>query len=271
MKPHVESVYQESLTAQCEAAILVADASSALHPGGSMASSGDYPRVAVPCKTEARMESLAGFGVLSGGIQCVVSFLSLFWDSSHALSPQRPLWPRGATLPTIRSAVHIFQFNSHSHYYHSAGYNGLSSLDGVDGEGCANLYENSQPRGFDFSYQCGERLMVSPGYEAYPARWKKQGQTLEILLPQFGKPGAFTSCEMKVGMKDTAYFRHNGLIDEEPTRTFKAWMDKHQYDPEHGKNQPLAPPPAASETTQPQAPTSPPAAGTAAGTAPQFR
>lgn len=130
--------------------------------------------------------------------------------------------------------VHIFQFNGHSHYDNRM-------LDRVDGEGRADLFENSQPQGFDFSYMCGGRLMASPGYETYPARWKKRGQTLEILQPVMGKPGAFESCEMKVSLKpDMAYFRHNGGLDEEPAATFKAWMEKHKYDPEHGLNAPQA-------------------------------
>jgi len=103
-----------------------------------------------------------------------------------------------------------------------------------------------EPRGFDFSYHCGERLMVSHGYETYPARWKKPGQTLEILQPVFGKPGAFESCELKVEMKESAYYKHNGLLNEEPAAVFKAWMEKRQYDPEHGKTEPQpAPAPAA--------------------------
>jgi len=137
--------------------------------------------------------------------------------------------------------VHIFQFNSHSHYSGPG-----RALDLVDGEGRANLYENSQPRGFDFSYRCGERIRGSAGFETYPARWKKPNQSLEILLPQFGKPGAYDACELKVEMKDTAYYRSNGGLDEEPAANFKSWMEKHQYDPEHGKNDPVrvAPAPA---------------------------
>jgi hypothetical protein len=127
--------------------------------------------------------------------------------------------------------VHIFQFNSHSHYYQR-------SLDMGDGEGRANVYENSEPRGFDFSYHCSDRLMVSPGYETYPARWKKPGQTIEVLQPVFGKPGAFESCELKVEMKESAYYKHNGLLNEEPAAVFKAWMEKREYDPEHGKTEP---------------------------------
>jgi hypothetical protein len=110
----------------------------------------------------------------------------------------------------------------------------------VDGEGRANLFENGQPRGFDYGYQCGERLRNSPGYETYLARWKKRDQTLEILLPRMGKPGAMEACEPRVEMKDIAYYRNGDTVDTEPTAVFKQWMEKHDYDPEHGKNQPVA-------------------------------
>ena len=128
--------------------------------------------------------------------------------------------------------VHVFGFNGTEHYHGQ-------SLDQVDGEGRANLYENSDPKGFDFNYSCGNRLRVSAGFETYPARWKKPGQTLEILLPEFGKPNAVESCELKVIMKDKAYFRRNGLLGEEPAAAFKDWMLKHKYDPEHGLNEPI--------------------------------
>jgi hypothetical protein len=135
--------------------------------------------------------------------------------------------------------VHIFQFNGYSHYYRAGG--GISSsLNDVDGEGRANLYENALPHGLDFSYSCSTRLMVSPGFETYMARWKKQGRVLEILMPVMGgKPGDMNSCELKVNVKDSVYVRHNGLLGEESAADFKSWMEKHQYDPEHGKNEPV--------------------------------
>lgn len=128
--------------------------------------------------------------------------------------------------------VQVFQANSHSHYRERL-------LDYVDGEGRANLFENGQPRGFDFSYRCGQRLMTSAAYETYPARWRKPGKEIEILLPVMGKPGAGRSCGLKVAMKEGAYYRHNGALEEEPAAAFKAWMEKHQYDPERGKNEPV--------------------------------
>ena len=79
--------------------------------------------------------------------------------------------------------VHIFSHNSVSHYW---GPGGARSLDEVDGEGRANLYENGEPRGIDFRYVCGNRLMNSMGFETYPARWKKPGKELQILLPADG-------------------------------------------------------------------------------------
>jgi hypothetical protein len=143
--------------------------------------------------------------------------------------------------------AHIFSHNSHSHYRDR-------TLDWVDGEGRANLFENGEPRGFDYSYRCSERLRNSSGFETYLARWKKRDQTLEILLPKLGKLGATDACELRVEMKDIAYYRHDGLVDTEPPATFKQWMEKHQYDPEHGKDQPVrtAPGEAAPATNPPE-------------------
>lgn len=130
--------------------------------------------------------------------------------------------------------VHIYQHNSHSHSYHQV-------VEYVEGEGRANLYENGAPRAFDYSYRCGDRIMNSIGYETYLARWKKPGKSLEVLLPVMGKPNAADTCELKVEVKDgMAYYKHNGLVNEEPAPIFKEWMEKHQYDPEHGLNQPVS-------------------------------
>jgi hypothetical protein len=57
-----------------------------------------------------------------------------------------------------------------------------------------------------------------------------------------GKPGEMSSCDLKVEMKETVYFRHNGSLNEESAAAFKAWMKKHDYDPEHGRNLPVFPP-----------------------------
>lgn len=155
--------------------------------------------------------------------------------------------------------VHVFQYNAHSHYYGR-------SLEQVDGEGRANLYENSQPKGFDFSYECSARIMGSAGFETYVARWKKPGRELEILLPVMGgKPGEMSACDLKVSLKeDTVYYRHNGLLGEEPAAKFKDWMVRHQYDPEHGLNEPVNPSSEPAQSSDAQQPAPP--AGAGAGT-----
>lgn len=129
--------------------------------------------------------------------------------------------------------VSIFQFNGHSRY-------AMGTLDAVDGEGRANLFENGEPRGFDFAYQCHIRLMGSDGYETFMARWKKPGRELEVLMPVLGgKASDMNTCNLKVTLKDgTAYYRRNGVLAVETSAQYKDWMSKHDYDPEHGKNQP---------------------------------
>ena len=83
----------------------------------------------------------------------------------------------------------------------------------VDGEGPVNLFENGEPRGFDFKYRCGERLQEGiQDLETYLAKWKKPGKQLEILLPQFGKPDSYDSCDLDVLMKtNTIYRSSNGI------------------------------------------------------------
>ena len=130
--------------------------------------------------------------------------------------------------------VNIFHHSSYSHY---AGPSGIRSLNDVDGEGRANLFENGEPRGFDFRYNCSHRMMNSAGDETFRARWKKPGTELEMLLPaQAG------TCTLKVEMKDGIAFRrrNDGTMIEVPAAQFKEWMVKHQYDPEHGKEVPMA-------------------------------
>lgn len=128
--------------------------------------------------------------------------------------------------------VHIYSHSTHSHYWHK-------SLEVVDGEGHANLFEGGWATAFDFSYECETRLQNSVGYSTVMARWKKRGAELELLLPAMGR-----TCTLKTEMKDgISYVSRNGHLEEEPSTAREAWMKKHQYDPEHGFDLPanLAP------------------------------
>jgi hypothetical protein len=135
--------------------------------------------------------------------------------------------------------VLILYRNGNRHYHGMGG--GLSSLEQVDGLGGADLFENGQPTAFDFNYNCSQPITPMPEYETFMARWKKPGRILQIVMPVMGKPGDMNSCDLNVTLKQgIAYFHHNGGLSEEPSAQFKEWMIKHQYDPEHGKNIPVA-------------------------------
>jgi hypothetical protein len=152
--------------------------------------------------------------------------------------------------------IHIYR-RSETTFYHNR------QAEEAKGEGRANLFENGEPKGIDFQFECDTRLQTSSGYETFPAKWKKPGQELVILQPQFGKSG-YDTCRLKVMVKDFVYVSRNGNLNSEPADVFKQWMRKHDYDPEHGRNipvqvapadnpdRPAAPPPAPPPPAPPQ-------------------
>jgi len=122
----------------------------------------------------------------------------------------------------------------------------------VEGVGVADLFEDGEPRGFQFAYSCTATMEASGAYSTFPARWKKKEKTLEILLPQAGKPWNSESCSLNTEMMTgLVYYWKNGAVAEEPAAALKDWMAKHQYDPENGKEVP-AMAPGEAETSDPQ-------------------
>jgi hypothetical protein len=110
--------------------------------------------------------------------------------------------------------LHIYQTNwSHN----GSGYHGY---------GRANLFdEQGAPHGVEYTYECDDHLMASNGNEAYPAKWKKQGQSVEVIFGEIGqKPDQFHACEFKRALKSFVFFRHNGELD---TGTAEEFMAKH--------------------------------------------
>ncbi len=152
--------------------------------------------------------------------------------------------------------IHIYG-RSETTFYHNR------VEDEAKGDGRANLFENGEPRGVDFSFDCSDKLRGSFGYETYPAKWKKAGRELTVLLPVFGKTGSYFTCDLKTDVKDFAYYSHDGRMGSEPAAQFKSWMVKHDYDPEHGKTMPV------NLQTQAPAPAPPGTPPAAAGSAPQ--
>jgi hypothetical protein len=158
--------------------------------------------------------------------------------------------------------LHIFGRSETTFYYRR-------TEDEAKGDGRANLYENSEARGLDFNYQCGYKVRPSFGYETYPARWKKPGKTLVVLLPIFGQSGKFFTCDFNADMKEFAYAEGKGGLRSEPVAQYKLWMQRHDYDPEHGKDVPVrgksggdqGPMPPQESAGEPAPPPPPPPAG----------
>jgi len=144
--------------------------------------------------------------------------------------------------------VHIYRRNETTFYHNH-------QTEEAKGEGRANLFEGGEPKGIDFQFECDTRLQTSSGFETFPAKWKKPGQELIILQPQFGK-NSYDTCKLKVMVKDFVYVSRNGNLASEPAEVFKQWMVKHEYDPEHGKNTPTQMTPAATNPTPPATPSS---------------
>jgi hypothetical protein len=111
-------------------------------------------------------------------------------------------------------------------------------MDEAKGEGRANLFENNTPHAVDYSFECSDKVKASFGYETYPAKWKKPGKELTVLLPVFGKTGSYFTCTLKTDVKDFAYTSQNGRLGQESVEDYKAWMTRTDYDPEHGKSMP---------------------------------
>jgi hypothetical protein len=152
--------------------------------------------------------------------------------------------------------LHIFG-RSQTTFYHNR------YADEAKGDGRANLFENGEAHGVDFTFDCTEKVKDSFGYETYPARWKKPGQELTVLMPVFGKTGSFFTCNFKTDVKNFAYNMRNGRMGQESVDQFKAWMARVNYDPEHGKDVPVKPAPA------PGGPAAPPPAAVAPVTPPR--
>ena len=111
-------------------------------------------------------------------------------------------------------------------------------LDETRGEGRANLFAKGEVHAVDFHFRCDQNLRPSLGFDSYPAKWNRPGKELVLLVPVFGKAGAFFTCDLQTDLKDFAYSSTKGQIKQEPSEDFKAWMVRHDYDPEHGRNQP---------------------------------
>lgn len=127
--------------------------------------------------------------------------------------------------------LRIFSKDATTFYY-------MRNVQESKGDGRADLFEGDDVHGVDFNYACDEKFKASFAFETYPAKWKKPGQVLTVLLPVFGKANTYFTCNFNTAVRDTVYVRNQGGMSEEPAERYKLWMVKNDYDPVHGKNTP---------------------------------
>jgi hypothetical protein len=143
--------------------------------------------------------------------------------------------------------LRVVIFRNTEHGRHTREFKSFNETqDYLDGIGQADLFENSMPVAFEYNYSCMPGMRISGGYEAFPARWRKRDKTLEILVPEPGKPWNNVSCVLHATMQPgMVFFWSEDDVMQEPAAKFEDWMVKHQFDPENGKVMPIEPVPAA--------------------------
>jgi hypothetical protein len=80
------------------------------------------------------------------------------------------------------------------------------------GEGKANLIEANLINGMEFSYDCLYKFHSSEEDEYYPARWKHEGLSLDILMGVIGSDTRTHTCELKIAMRETVFRKVNGKL-----------------------------------------------------------
>jgi hypothetical protein len=121
------------------------------------------------------------------------------------------------TLSDYSMRIHIYQ----THWNHNSW--------GFHAFGRANLFdEQGVPHGVEFTYDCVDHLMASSGNEAYPAKWKKQGQSVDVVFGEIGaNPGSFHHCEFKVAEKQFVFYHNQGELGTESAQEFMS-KDRNQ-------------------------------------------
>jgi hypothetical protein len=80
------------------------------------------------------------------------------------------------------------------------------------GFGQADLKEDGQVQGFDYTFACREPFLASKGADSYLARWKNVGSELAILTRSASDPSKYSECDLKVTVHSYAFRVQNGQL-----------------------------------------------------------
>jgi len=101
--------------------------------------------------------------------------------------------------------VHIFDKHQHRvkqfrHYF------------SYIGNGRGNIVEGDQINGMEYTFDCANSFLDSEADEDYPAKWKKPGLSLELLMGIIGSETGTRTCELKVELRDYVFAKSNGKV-----------------------------------------------------------
>jgi hypothetical protein len=90
------------------------------------------------------------------------------------------------------------------------------------GHGSGNLTEDGQTQGMEYTFSCLDEFLKSETGEDYPARWKKPGLSLELLMGVVGSDTKTRTCELKVALKDYVFLHTNGKLTQVSQQEYMA-------------------------------------------------
>ncbi len=78
---------------------------------------------------------------------------------------------------------------------------------GVEGWGRGNIRDGDSIHAFDFTYSAPEPFHRTVGDAHYPAKWKKEGLKLEMLVGEIGSADKFREFDLKTSVRPDVYER----------------------------------------------------------------
>jgi hypothetical protein len=145
-------------------------------------------------------------------------------DDTHRTVRLQPNWCAG-TVPDLDGAGSAGGANPCS----ASGSAALGGDDDFSGTGRGDLVTPPQTtQAFSFTYEGCSRVRVPPGFQGLPARWKRPGSKLEVLIPTDALVGADRAlpaqkCTLTVVLRDFVYLRlRSGAIIQVSQDAFRA-------------------------------------------------
>ena len=116
-------------------------------------------------------------------------------------------------------------FKEHWGTEYSGGWGGYYPA-GYHGYGDANVTDGDKVNGMKFVFECSDHFTASDSDEAYPARWRKPGQEIELIAQMVGS-SSIHKCIMKTTLKENIYYRNNGELVLLSQDQYQKRLDNH--------------------------------------------